>query len=155
MRCGDLQARYLEATVDGVRVASIYLPNGNPHPGPKFDYKLSWFKRLHSYARKLVALDAPVILAGDYNVIPEPVDAKRPAAWTNDALFQPESRAALRELVSLGLTDAIRACLAPIGESRPCSRFAWAAGGPSPWVSSRARCGRRSRPACTTRISRP
>jgi exodeoxyribonuclease-3 len=110
---GDEQSRYIEATiVDGalaVRFASLYLPNGNPIGTDKFSYKLAWMKRLQAHARTLLATEMPVVLAGDYNVIPEPVDAKRPSAWTNDALFQPESRAALRKIEALGFTDAIRA----------------------------------------------
>jgi exodeoxyribonuclease III len=110
----DEQARYLEGVVstsDGVvRVASIYLPNGNPIKTPKFDYKLAWMDRLKAHARKLLALEEPLVLCGDYNVIPEPADAADPAAWRNDALFQPESRAKFRELLNLGLGDAVRAC---------------------------------------------
>ena len=86
----DVQSRYLEAEIDGVIVASIYLPNGNPLPGPKFDYKLAWFERLNAHARALLALEEPLVLCGDYNVIPEPQDARNPAAWVGDALFQPD-----------------------------------------------------------------
>jgi exodeoxyribonuclease-3 len=111
---GDEQSRYMEATVfDGklaVRFATLYLPNGNPIGTEKFAYKLGWMERLTAHARELLATEMPVALAGDYNVIPEPVDAKRPAAWTDDALFQPESRAMLRRIEALGLTDAVRAC---------------------------------------------
>jgi exodeoxyribonuclease-3 len=111
---GDEQSRYMEATViDGklaVRFATLYLPNGNPIGTDKFAYKLAWMERLTDHARELLATEMPVVLAGDYNVIPEPVDAKRPAAWTDDALFQPESRAMLRRIEALGLTDAVRAC---------------------------------------------
>jgi exodeoxyribonuclease-3 len=110
----DEQARYLEgvvSTADGVvRVASIYLPNGNPLGTPKFDYKLAWLDRLTAHAKGLLALEEPLVLCGDYNVIPEPKDAANPEAWTGDALFQPESRAKFRTLVNLGLTDAVRAC---------------------------------------------
>jgi exodeoxyribonuclease-3 len=110
----DDHARYIEAAVpsDGgiVRVASIYLPNGNPIRTPKFPYKLAWLDRLRAHARDLIRLEEPLVLAGDYNVIPEPLDAADPAAWVNDALFQPESRAQFRRLINLGLTDAIRAC---------------------------------------------
>ena len=109
----DEQARYVEAAVstdDGVvRVASIYLPNGNPVDSEKFPYKLSWMDRLIKHARKLLSYEEPLVLAGDYNVIPTPMDAKHPENWTDDALFQPESRAKLRELEALGLTDAVRA----------------------------------------------
>jgi exodeoxyribonuclease-3 len=110
----DLQARYIEAVVAGkggaLRVASIYLPNGNPIGTDKFTYKCRWMQRLEVHARALLALEEPLVLAGDYNIIPEPIDAKEPAAWAGDALFQPESRAAWRRLLALGLTDAIRAC---------------------------------------------
>ena len=111
---GDEQARYLEGVVStatgAVRVASIYLPNGNPIGTPKFDYKLAWMDRLRAHARSLLALEEPLVLCGDYNVIPEPKDAANPQAWVKDALFQPESRAKFRELLHLGLTDAVRAC---------------------------------------------
>ncbi len=93
-----------------VRVASIYLPNGNPLGTAKFDYKLAWLDRLRLHARELLRLEEPAVLCGDYNVIPEPIDAADPAAWTGDALFRPESRAAYRRLLALGLTDAVRAC---------------------------------------------
>jgi exodeoxyribonuclease-3 len=110
----DEQARYIEGVVStargALRVASIYLPNGNPIGTPKFDYKLAFMDRLTAHARDLLKLEEPLVLCGDYNVIPEPIDAANPAAWTNDALFQPESRAKLRALVNLGLTDAVRAC---------------------------------------------
>ena len=109
---GDDHARYIEAVVSGprpVRVASIYLPNGNPIGTEKFAYKLRWMERLNAHARELLALEEPLVLAGDYNVIPEPDDADDPAAWAGDALFQPESRAAFRGLKWLGLTDAYMA----------------------------------------------
>jgi len=105
----DTHARFIEATVSGVRVASIYLPNGNPVGTDKFAYKLAWMERLRQHARDLLRGDLPFVLAGDYNVIPEPVDCYDPAAWANDALFQPESRRALRAMLNLGLTDAYRA----------------------------------------------
>jgi exodeoxyribonuclease III len=111
---GDDHSRYIEATVStktGVlKVASIYAPNGNPIGTDKFAYKLGWLKRLQQHANSLLADEVPLVLAGDYNVIPEPTDAKRPAAWVNDALFQPESRAAYRTLLNTGLTDAVRLC---------------------------------------------
>lgn len=111
---GDEQARWIEATVSGdagpVRVACLYLPNGNPLGTEKFTYKLAWMRRLEAHARSLLASEMAVVLAGDFNVIPEPHDAKRPEAWVNDALFQPESRAAFRRLLNLGLTDAVRTC---------------------------------------------
>ncbi|MEQ9174367.1 MAG: exodeoxyribonuclease III [Alphaproteobacteria bacterium] len=109
----DLQARYAEAVIgDGpsaVRVAAIYLPNGNPAPGEKFDYKLAWLARLDGHVRHLMAGEETFVLGGDYNVIPESRDVHDPAAWQNDALFRPESRAALRTLLHHGLTDAYRA----------------------------------------------
>ena len=109
---GDDHARYLEAVVSGpvpVRVASIYLPNGNPIGTDKFAYKLRWLARLNAHARSLLALESPLALAGDFNVIPEPDDADNPAAWMGDALFQPQTRAAFRALKWLGLTDAYMA----------------------------------------------
>jgi len=110
----DEQARYIEGVIStgsGVlRVASIYLPNGNPLGTPKFDYKLAWMDRLAAHARELLALEEPLVLSGDYNVIPEPRDAADPTAWANDALFRPESRSKFRALLNLGLTDALRAC---------------------------------------------
>lgn len=108
----DLQARWIEATVVGkraVRVCGLYLPNGNPAPGPKYDYKLAWMARMQARAEALLALEEPLVLAGDYNVIPQAEDAARPELWTEDALFLPETRAAFRRLVNLGLTDAFRA----------------------------------------------
>ena len=106
---GDDHARYIEAVVSGplpVRVASIYLPNGNPIATEKFAYKLAWMDRLHRHAQSLLAYEEPLALLGDYNVIPEERDAEFPKNWLGDALFQPESRAALRGLKWLGLTDA-------------------------------------------------
>ena len=105
----DEQARYLEATSDGLRVASIYLPNGNPIGTEKFTYKLAWLERLRTHASALLELDEPVVLAGDYNVIPEPIDCHDPKAWLGDALFQPESRRAFRALLNAGFTEAYRA----------------------------------------------
>ncbi|AWD20339.1 exodeoxyribonuclease III [Fuscovulum blasticum] len=108
---GDEQARWIEATVIGaraVRVCGLYLPNGNPAPGPKFDYKLGWMARMEARVKALLSTEEPVIFLGDYNVIPQPQDAAKPEAWVEDALFRPESRAAFRRLVNLGLTDAIR-----------------------------------------------
>jgi len=109
----DEQARYIEATVStdvgAVRIACLYLPNGNPLGSEKFDYKLAWMQRLENRVQELLADEMPLVVAGDFNVIPMPEDAKRPDAWTNDALFQPESRTAFRRLVNLGMTDAIRA----------------------------------------------
>ncbi|MEY2927838.1 MAG: exodeoxyribonuclease [Pseudomonadota bacterium] len=105
----DEHSRYIEADVEGVRVASIYLPNGNPQPGPKFDFKLRWMERLRLRARDLLALEIPVIMAGDYNVIPTDRDIANPANMADDALTQPESRAAFRRMLSDGWTDALEA----------------------------------------------
>ncbi len=102
-------SRYIEAEIDGVVIASIYLPNGNPQPGPKFDYKLAWMDRLIDHAAALLVEEKPVVLAGDYNVIPKDIDTFSVRAMANDALAQPESRAALRRLIHQGWTDAIRA----------------------------------------------
>lgn len=104
----DEQSRYLEALVEDVLIACLYLPNGNPAPGPKFDYKLRWFERLTARAQELLALDSPVILAGDFNVMPTELDVYKPEKWKNDALFRPEVRSAFENLVNLGWTDAIR-----------------------------------------------
>ena len=105
----DEQARYLEATISGIRVATIYLPNGNPAPGPKFDYKLAWMKRLVTRATELLDSEMPIILGGDFNVIPCDMDCYDPAGWAGDALTHPESRSALRKLVYVGFCDALRA----------------------------------------------
>jgi exodeoxyribonuclease-3 len=105
----DGHARYIEAAVDGVLVASIYLPNGNPQPGPKFDYKLAWFERLLAHARALADSGHPVVLAGDYNVVPTDADIYSTRSWLQNALLQPAPRAAYRRLLAQGWTDAIRA----------------------------------------------
>ena len=105
---GDREARYIEAAVRGIVVTSIYLPNGNPQPGPKFDAKLAWFKRLRAHAAKFIKQDIPVVLAGDYNVAPTPFDIYPTRSWDKDALVQPKSRAAFASLVDQGWTDAIR-----------------------------------------------
>lgn len=110
----DAQARWIEATVGGgsarpVRVVGLYLPNGNPAPGPKFDYKLAWMARMQARVAELLALEEPLVLAGDYNVIPQREDAARPQDWAEDALFLPESRAAFRRFLHAGLTEAFRA----------------------------------------------
>ena len=105
----DTHSRYLEAEVEGVVVASIYLPNGNPQPGPKFDYKLAWMDRLNARARELLSEEKPVVLAGDYNVIPTDADVFSVRAMQDDALMQPESREAFRRLLYQGWTDALRA----------------------------------------------
>lgn len=108
----DEQARWIEATVIGdtqaVRVCGLYLPNGNPVPGPKYDYKLAWMERLYTRGQALMADEMPALMAGDYNIIAQPEDAKRPEVWTEDALFRPESRAAFRKVVNLGFTEAFR-----------------------------------------------
>ncbi len=104
----DTHSRYLEAAINGVLVGCLYLPNGNPQPGPKFDYKLAWFKRLQRHAQDLLAQKVPVVLAGDYNVIPTDLDALHPQSWIDDALFQPQSKAMFVDLVAQGWTDAIR-----------------------------------------------
>jgi exodeoxyribonuclease III len=105
----DKQSRYIEAAVNGVLIASIYLPNGNPQPGPKFDYKLAWFERLIRHARSVYEAGVPVVLAGDYNVVPTDADIYSPQSWLDNALLQPESRAAFRRLIGQGWTDALRA----------------------------------------------
>ena len=104
----DMHSRYLEAKVNGIIIGCLYLPNGNPAPGPKFDYKLNWFNRLTLRAAELISLKAPVILAGDFNVMPTEIDVYKPERWGNDALFRPETREAFRRLVDQGWTDAIR-----------------------------------------------
>ena len=109
----DEQSRFIMGTVLGkgrpVTVASIYLPNGNPAPGPKYDYKLSWMKRLKAQATRMLPDEEAFVLTGDYNIIPALADMKRPEAWTNDALWLPQSRAAFQEVLNLGLTEAYRA----------------------------------------------
>lgn len=104
----DTEARYIEAAVKGIIVTSLYLPNGNPQPGPKFDYKLDWFERLRAHAAKFIKLDVPVVLAGDYNVAPTALDIYPTKSWDKDALIQPKSRAAFKSLVAQGWCDAIR-----------------------------------------------
>ena len=108
----DEQARWIEATVSGetgaARICGLYLPNGNPAPGPKYDYKLAWMERLRARAAALLDTEAPVVMLGDYNVIPEPRDAAHPERWVEDALFLPETRAAFRRIVNQGWTDALR-----------------------------------------------
>lgn len=109
----DEQARWIEATVTGdrqsLRICGLYLPNGNPVPGPKYDYKLAWMARLKARAEALLAAEMPALMAGDYNIIPQAEDAARPDAWREDALFRPASRAAFREVLNLGMTEAFRA----------------------------------------------
>lgn len=108
----DEQARWIEATVVGkqaIRICGLYLPNGNPVPGPKYDYKLAWMERLHARAQQLLAEETPALMAGDYNIIPQAEDADRPEIWAEDALYRPESRAAYRRILNLGFTEAFRA----------------------------------------------
>ena len=104
----DTHSRYLEAAVHGVLVGCLYLPNGNPQPGPKFDYKLAWFERLIHYAQTLQASEHPVVLAGDYNVVPTDLDIYNPRSWLKDALLQPESRECYQRLLAQGWTDSLR-----------------------------------------------
>lgn len=104
----DLQSRYIEAVVNDIVIACLYLPNGNPAPGPKFDYKLNWFKRFTEHAAVLYQSGQPVVLTGDYNVIPTEIDVYKPERWTEDALFRPETREAFEKLMAQGWTDAIR-----------------------------------------------
>jgi exodeoxyribonuclease III len=104
----DTHSRYIEAAVDGVLVGCIYLPNGNPAPGPKFDYKLAWFERLRAHAQSLLDAEMPAVLAGDFNVMPTDLDVYAPERWRDDALFRPEVREAFAELVGQGWTDAVR-----------------------------------------------
>jgi len=105
---GDLHSRYIEAAVGDLTIASLYLPNGNPAPGPKFDYKLKWFDRLTRHAKALLKSGGPVILAGDFNVMPTDLDVYAPDRWRDDALFRPEVKSAYRKLVDQGWTDAVR-----------------------------------------------
>jgi exodeoxyribonuclease III len=105
---GDVHSRYIEAQIDGVLVGCLYLPNGNPAPGPKFDYKLRWLERFTKHAEELLATKMPTILAGDYNVIPTDLDVYKPERWLDDALFRPEVREAFARLIALGWTDALR-----------------------------------------------
>jgi len=105
----DTHSRYLEADIDGLRVGCLYLPNGNPQPGPKFEYKLAWFERLIAHARTLYASGRPVVLAGDYNVVPTDFDIYNTRSWLKDALLQPESRDCYARLLEQGWTDALRA----------------------------------------------
>jgi len=104
----DSHSRYIEASVDGLVIGCLYLPNGNPAPGPKFDYKLGWFQRLTTHAADLLASKKPVILTGDYNVMPTELDVYKPEKWVDDALFRPEVRTAFKTLVAQGWMDAIR-----------------------------------------------
>jgi len=104
----DVQSRYIEAMINDILVCCLYLPNGNPAPGPKFDYKLSWFKRLHNRAAALLEFKIPVVIVGDYNVMPTDLDVYKPERWVTDALFRPEVKEAFKTLIDQGWTDAIR-----------------------------------------------
>lgn len=104
----DLHSRYIEAMVNNIRICCLYLPNGNPFPGPKYDYKLSWIKRLEQKAEALLKAKTPAMLIGDFNIIPTDIDVYKPERWLNDALFQPEVRDAFKRLTEAGWTDAIR-----------------------------------------------
>ena len=104
----DEHSRYIEAQINDIRIGCLYLPNGNPAPGPKFDYKLSWFERFTKHAADLLKENVPVVLTGDYNVMPTELDVYKPERWVDDALFRPETRAAFKKLIDQGWTDAIR-----------------------------------------------
>ncbi|MFK0334391.1 exodeoxyribonuclease III [Rhizobium sp. NPDC090275] len=104
----DSQSRYVEAAVSGVLIGCLYVPNGNPAPGPKFNYKIRWFNRLKNYASELLELDVPTVLVGDFNVIPTVLDVYKPERWMDDALFRPEVRKAYADLITQGWTDAVR-----------------------------------------------
>lgn len=104
----DSHSRYIEADIRNIRICCLYLPNGNPAPGPKFDYKLSWFRRLITHGEELISLRQPVILTGDFNVMPTEKDVYKPERWVDDALFRPETRAAFQQLLQQGWTDGIR-----------------------------------------------
>ena len=104
----DVHSRYIEAMIGDMTIGCLYLPNGNPAPGPKFDYKLSWFERLTRHAAELLSSGKPVVLTGDYNVMPTELDVYKPERWVDDALFRPETRAAFKKLVDQGWSDAIR-----------------------------------------------
>jgi exodeoxyribonuclease-3 len=105
----DTHSRYIEAAISGILIGCLYLPNGNPAPGPKFDYKLRWFERLSAYAAELISTGMPVVLAGDFNVMPAELDVYKPERWVDDALFRPEVREAFHRLIAQGWTDALRA----------------------------------------------
>ncbi len=105
----DEQARWIEATIQGIKVCGLYLPNGNPAPGPKYDYKLAWMARMQARVESLLATEQPLVICGDYNVIPQAEDAAKPQNWVTDALYLPQTRAAFQRLTNLGLTEAFRA----------------------------------------------
>ncbi|MCW3109951.1 MAG: exodeoxyribonuclease [Segetibacter sp.] len=104
----DSHSRYIEAIINNMLICCLYLPNGNPAPGPKFDYKLKWFRRLTSHAKKLLAYNVPIVLVGDFNVMPTEQDVYKPESWLENALFRPEVRLAFKKLLAQGWTDAIR-----------------------------------------------
>ncbi|MDP9422107.1 MAG: exodeoxyribonuclease III [Pseudomonadota bacterium] len=104
----DSHSRYIEAAVGGVAIGCLYLPNGNPRPGPKFDYKMRWIERFEALAHEMVAVNAPVVMAGDYNIIPTDADVYAPERWLDDALFAPEAKAAYARILKQGWTDAVR-----------------------------------------------
>jgi exodeoxyribonuclease-3 len=104
----DIQSRYIEAIIDKMVICCLYLPNGNPYPGPKFDYKLSWLKRFKRRANQLITMELPAILIGDFNIIPQPIDVYKPERWENDALFRTEVRKAFKDLQTKGWLDSIR-----------------------------------------------
>jgi len=104
----DVHSRYIEAMVNDILIGCLYLPNGNPVDSPKFDYKLNWFERLRKHASELISSGIPVLLTGDFNVMPSEIDVYKPERWTNDALFRPETRAAFRSIIDQGWTDALR-----------------------------------------------
>jgi len=104
----DLQSRYIEASVNGIVIGCLYLPNGNPAPGPKLDYKMAWFERFTQHAAQLLSYNLPLVLAGDYNVMPTELDVYKPERWVDDALFRPEVRSAFHNLIKQGWTDAVR-----------------------------------------------
>jgi exodeoxyribonuclease-3 len=104
----DLHSRYIEAVVDGLTIGCLYLPNGNPAPGPKFDFKMNWFRRLREHAQELINAGKPAMLVGDFNVMPTELDVYKPERWVDDALFRPEVRAEFFKLIDQGWTDAIR-----------------------------------------------
>lgn len=104
----DLHSRYIEAFINGIVIGCLYLPNGNPAPGPKLDYKLDWLKRFHLHAAELLKSNLPTVLTGDYNVIPTEFDVYKPERWIDDALFRPEVRTAFKNIIDQGWTDAIR-----------------------------------------------
>lgn len=135
----DPHSRYIEAAVNGILVGCLYLPNGNPWPGPKFDYKLAWFRRLQAHGRKLLKLKQPVVLAGDFNAIPTDLDVYKPENWINDALFHPETRKAWAALVKQGWTDSCATCI-PTNASTPSGTISGMPGRAMPACASTTCC---------------